>query len=194
VLVDAACGGGRLLHFFREQGYSHVSGVDISADQIALARQTSTEVTEGDAIAFLEARHGQFDLIAGLDIVEHFQKPEVLRFLDACHGALRSRGRLILQTPNADSPWGMMHRYNDFTHEVAFNPNALSRLMRLVGFGNIETREVGPIPFGYSVASTVRYLIWQSIRAAMKVWNVAETGSPGSGVFTRVFLITGVKG
>jgi SAM-dependent methyltransferase len=144
-------------------------------------------------IKYLEAHLGEYDLIAGLDIVEHFHKPEVLRFLDACRAALRPGGRLILQTPNCDSPWGIAHRYNDFTHEIGFNPNALSRLLHLTGFAETEPREMGPVPFGYSVVSTLRYLVWRMIRVALKVCNVAETGDAGSGVLTRVFLISGIK-
>jgi 2-polyprenyl-3-methyl-5-hydroxy-6-metoxy-1,4-benzoquinol methylase len=192
-IVDVGCGDGRLLLFLKEQGYRNICGVDISPDQVKLACQVTPEVVCKDAIQCLEAHRGEFDLVVGLDVIEHFHKPEVLRFLDASYAALRPYGRLVLQTPNADSPWGTMYRYGDFSHEVGFNPNALSRLMRLTGFGNIEAREVGPLPLRYSVASTIRYLIWQVIRAGLKVWNVAETGSFGSSILTRVFLISGTK-
>ena len=190
-IVDLGCGAGDLLHFFKEQGFRNIQGVDISPEQVSLARQVTLEVAEGDAIAFLEARRDQFDLICGLEMIEHFHKPEVLRFLDACHAALRPGGRLILQTPNADSPWGTMHRYTDFTHEVGLNSGSLSQLMRLVGFETIEARETGP--GFYSIASTVRYVAWQIIRAGLKMWNVVEMGHAGSGVFTRSFLMCGVK-
>ena len=151
------------------------------------------DVREQNVLEFLEANRGAFDLITGLDIVEHFSKPEVLRFLDGCFSALKPGGRLILQTPNADSPWGTVHRYNDFTHEVCFNPNALNRLLALAGFTRIEARETGPVAFGYSLKSSVRFMIWQTIRAGLKLWNLAETGGAGSGVFTRVFLISAIK-
>jgi 2-polyprenyl-3-methyl-5-hydroxy-6-metoxy-1,4-benzoquinol methylase len=192
-IADLACGGGKLLHFFNKQGFSNIEGVDLSPEQVALARQTGVQVEEGNAIDYLEAHPDTFDLITALDLIEHFHKPEVLRFLDACHGALRPGGRLILQTPNAESPWGSLHRYNDFTHEVGFNPNALSRLLRLVNFESIEARELGPVPWGYSAASTLRWFVWQSIRQGLKIWNLAETGASGSGVFSRVFLISGIK-
>lgn len=192
-VLDVACGGGKLLYFFKRMNYADVAGVDISPEQVALSRQVTQSVTESNALDFLSSRKDAYDLITGLDIVEHFHKPEVLDFLDACYGALKPGGRLILQTPNADSPWGTVHRYNDFTHEVGFNPNALSRLLSITGFREIESREMGPVPLGHSVISTARYLIWQSIRAGLKVWNLAETGDAGSGVFTRVFLISGVK-
>lgn len=192
-IVDLACGYGRLLYFFKRMGYQNIAGVDISPEQVRLARQIIPNVEEANILDWLDARSNSFDLITGFDIIEHFHKPDVLRFLDACYNAAKPGGRLVLQTLNGDSPWGTAHRYGDFTHEVGFNPNALSRLLRLTGFERIRSRELGPVPTGYSVKSSVRYLIWQTIRAGLKLWNLAETGDAGSGVFTRIFLITGEK-
>jgi SAM-dependent methyltransferase len=192
-ILDLACGAGRLLFFFSERGYKDLTGVDISPDQVALARQVTPNVKQESVLDHLENNPDSYDLITGYDIVEHFHKDEVLRFIDGCLSALRPGGRVILQTPNADSPWGTMHRYNDFTHEVCFNPNALTRLLRVAGFCNIEAREAGPVPRGSSLTSSLRYLVWQLIRAGLRIWNLAETGAAGGGVWTRVFLISGVK-
>ena len=192
-IIDLACGGGKLLYCFKKQGFDNIAGVDISPDQVALSRQVTDDVTQANILDYLQEHKNSFDLITGIDIIEHFHKDEVLNFLDLCQAALKPDGRLILQTPNADSPWGATLRYGDFTHEVCFNPNSLARLMKLSGFIKIESRETGPVPFGYSFKSTVRYLLWQSIRGLLMLWNIAETGSKGSGVFTRVFLISGTK-
>lgn len=192
-VVDVACGGGKLLHFFKERGWSDVEGVDLSPEQVAISRQVVPRVELENAIDYLERNEGAFDVVTGFDIIEHLHKPEVIRFLDAALAALKPGGRLILQTPNADSPWGTMLRYGDFTHEVCFNPNSLSRLMNLSGFQKVEARELGPVLFGYSLKSTVRSLIWQGFRLVFKVWNVAELGTLGSGVFTRVMLISGTR-
>jgi 2-polyprenyl-3-methyl-5-hydroxy-6-metoxy-1,4-benzoquinol methylase len=192
-IVDLACGSGLLLHFFRERGYSNVAGVDISPEQIALSRQVIVEVTEDNVLHFVKTHENTFDLITALDLVEHFRKEEVLTFLDGCYAALRSGGRLILQTSNAETPWGAYHRYNDFTHEVCFQSNSLSRLMRLTGFINVTGREQGPVPKGYSTASAIRYILWRLIRFSLRFYNFVETGEPGSGIFTRVFLMSGGK-
>jgi len=192
-IAELACGGGRLLHFFRGAGYERLTGVDISPDQVALAQQVVPNVVQSDVLPFLSSQQERFDMVVGLDIIEHFQKPEVLLFLDECFAALKPGGRIILQTPNAESPWGATHRYNDLTHEVCFNPNALSRLMQLVGFSSIEAREAGPVPYASGATSFLRFVLWRVIRMGLTVWNLAETGSGGSGIFTRVFLISGVK-
>jgi len=188
-IADLACGYGRLLYFFWERGYRHITGVDISPDQVARAREVIPDVHQMHVLDFLEAHRGEFDLLTALDLIEHLTKVEVLRFLNGCFAALKPGGRLVLQTPNADSPFGMGMALNDITHEVAFNPNALGRLLAQAGFSQIEAREVGPVPWGYSLASSVRFVVWQAIRAGLVVWNLAETGSTGSRVLTRNFLI-----
>jgi 2-polyprenyl-3-methyl-5-hydroxy-6-metoxy-1,4-benzoquinol methylase len=190
-IVDIACGSGKLLHFFKKRGYSNLLGVDISPGQVQLARCVTNGVTQGDGIDFLERRTSEFDLITGLDIIEHFDKDEVLRFLDACYNALKPGGRLILQTPNADSPWVSSVRYGDFSHEVCLNPYGIARILALCGFNNIKAREQGPVLHG--ILSGGRLVCWLCIRAALKVSNLVETGTGGSGIFTRVFIVKGEK-
>jgi len=192
-IADLACGGGKLLHFLTQRGYTNVSGVDISPQQVQLARQVMPQVTQASLFEFLDTHQAAFDLLIGLDVIEHFHKSEVVRFLDACLTALRPGARLILQTPNAESPWGTHLRYDDFTHEIAFAPNPLTRLLIMCGATQVVCRELAPVKHGYSAASTFRWLLWQGLRGALKLYNVIETGSIGSGVYTRVFLVACVR-
>lgn len=191
VILDIGCGGGKLIYFFKSRGYKNLQGVDISPEQVSLARQVHDDVVEADCIKFLEYHKKKYDLIIGLDIVEHFTKDEMLRFLRACYKALYPSGCLIFQTPNAESPWGTHHRYNDFTHEIGFNPNSLKRLMSIFGLSEIEFRQAGPVVHG--ILSFGRYILWKTIHICLLLWNLAETGSKGSGIYTRVFLIKGKK-
>lgn len=192
-ILDIACGSGKLLQFFKQRGYTNLTGVDISQEQIQIAQQRLTNVMEANALDYLEAHSEAFDLITGIDIIEHFTKDEALRFLDGCHAALKTKGRLILQTTNAESPWGTVLRYGDLTHEICFNPNALTRLLYLCGFGRMEARETGPVPWGYSIKSSIRYYMWQIIRWLLKLYNLVEIDGIGSGTYTRISLITTKK-
>lgn len=192
-IADVACGGGRLLHFFRERGYANIQGVDISPEQVQLARQVTPNVAQADVLQFLQSCQASFDLITGLDIIEHFSKDEALAFVDSCYQALKPGGRVVIQTPNSDTPWAAYYRYGDITHEIAFHAKSLANILQLCGFIQVEPREMGPVPWGYSVASSVRFVIWQVIRMQLKVWNIVETGNVGTGVYSRVFLISAVR-
>ncbi|TNE48742.1 MAG: class I SAM-dependent methyltransferase [Deltaproteobacteria bacterium] len=192
-IADLACGHGNLLFFFQEQGYTNLSGVDISPDQVQIARNIAPSVEEGDLLAFLRSHPNTFDLLTGLDIIEHFTKDEAITFLDECYKALKPGGRLILQTPNATNPLNGIIRYGDFTHEVCFQEDVLARLMTLSGFQKPESREMGPVKSGYSLKSSVRYMLWRGLRMGYRLANMIETGTMGPEVWTRVFLISAVK-
>ena len=192
-IADLACGGGRLLYFFKELGYANLHGVDVSPSQVRLAQQVVPDVQEGNLFDYLRAHKESFDLITGIDIIEHLTKDEVLEFLDTCHCALRPGGRLVIQTPNAESPWGSALRYADFTHLVSFTPECLQRLLALCAFENATAREMGPPASGSSRGATFRFLLWRGVRFVLQLWNRIETGMPGSGIFTRVFIASATK-
>ncbi|MEM7583036.1 MAG: class I SAM-dependent methyltransferase [Acidobacteriota bacterium] len=190
-IADLGCGAGDVLAAFDAFGYTRLAGVDRSSEQVQLAQKIAPRVVEGDLFEYLADQAATLDLATGFDIIEHLGKDEALAFLDVCHRALKPGGRLVLQTPNAESPWGPAIRYGDFTHEVCFTPASLSWLLRLCGFERVEAREAGPRALG--VASWGRVMLWRAIRSVLALWNIAETGSKGSGIYTRVFLISAVK-
>ena len=189
-ILDVGCGPGFLLRYLGQRGYTQLSGVDLSPEQISAARQYCSDVTLGNAIDYLQLRPASFDLILAIDIIEHLRKDEVLEFLTAAHSALAPGGRLIVQTPNCASPWGIVQRHSDFTHEVGLTPGALAWLLRLMGFVNYECRETGPIIRG--AKSLVRWVLWKMLRACWSAYDLIETGSV-AGIYTRVFISSAIK-
>lgn len=192
-IVDLACGSGKLLYYFKQHGFANLSGIDISPEQVRLAQQVLPGALEGNVLDFIQGKQEKFDLITAIDIIEHLRKEETLLFLDRCYAALKYGGRLIVQTPNASSPWVSALRYGDFTHEVCFTPTLLRKLMHHSGFLNVEIREQCPVPWRYSLFSTFRHASWKLLRLSLKFWNIIETGGGGDDILTRVFLISGVK-
>jgi cyclopropane fatty-acyl-phospholipid synthase-like methyltransferase len=190
-IVDLACGRGYLIWFLDSLGYSNVSGVDISEEQIAAAKKVTTKVLQSDLLEFLKGQENAFDFITAIDIAEHLTKEELLLFLELTHKALKSKGRIVIQTINAESPWGMSIRYGDFTHENAFTPDVLSKILTMIGFKNIEVREAGPVVYGPK--SLIRKMAWLMIRWALTAYNLIERGDCGSRIFTRVFFVSAVK-
>jgi 2-polyprenyl-3-methyl-5-hydroxy-6-metoxy-1,4-benzoquinol methylase len=193
-ILDVGCGAGRLLYFLRRKGYLNLTGVDISCQQIETAKKMmpNVNIEKNDAIAYMSNTPPEsFDLILGIDIIEHINKEKVLDFLDSACKSLKKNGRLILQTPNAESPLSGQCMYGDFTHEVFFTPSSLKKLLKKAGFKNIEFRETGPVVHG--LFSFIRKLIWKIYWCFLAVWDMAEKGDIGSGVYTRVFVISALK-
>jgi len=192
-VIELACGGGRMLGLLKDLGFSNITGIDVSPEQVDFAKQFHENVVQSDALGWLETHPNSYDLIICMDMIEHLCKPEVLPFLEGCFNSLKSGGRLILQTTNSDSFWGSSMRYLDFTHEISFTFRSLSSLLNFIGFHRVEGRECGPVPVGYSIKSSIRFLIWQVIRLGLIIWNYAEMGISKNNLFSRVFLIKADK-
>jgi 2-polyprenyl-3-methyl-5-hydroxy-6-metoxy-1,4-benzoquinol methylase len=184
-ILDAACGDGKFLYFLLSEGYGRVEGVDISPEQVTVARQASLQVAQDDVFHYLSGKHEEYSIIIAMDLLEHFEKEAIIPFFEACHAALIPGGRLIIQTPNAASPFFGAVRYGDPTHQHCLTPRLLGQLLRMAGFGNYEARDMRPVARG--VVSYLRIAIWLVIRRGLWLWDLAETGC-SDGVYTRVFL------
>lgn len=193
-ILDMGCGAGNFLFALARLGYSSLTEVDLSPEQVALARRwcPKAKIIEADVFEVLKANTGRYALVSGLDILEHFRKDEALTFLELAHKALFPGGRLILQTPNAASPFFGSVAYSDFTHEWFYSPRGLERILGMAGFSGYECRESGP--FAHGLKSRVRTAAWGVVRSGLKLYDLIETGGDNGGVYTRVFVATAVKG
>jgi len=192
-VLDMGCGSGQFLYLLDQLGYTDHIGVDLSGEQVALAENwcPRAKIIQGDAREVLVANPARFGLITGFDIIEHLGKDEILPFLDLVVNALRPGGRLILQTPNAESPWFGAVAYGDYTHEWFFTPSSLKHILWLSGL--IEFQARASAPHVHSIKSLGRVGLWQMLNPFLMLWNLAETGSVGSGIYTRVFVATAIK-
>ena len=192
-ILDMGCGPGFLLYALDQFGYTDLTGVDLSLEQVTVARQwcSHAKIIQGDAREVLAQNPGRFGLIAGFDFIEHFRKEEILPLLTLVAQGLMKGGRVILQTPNAESPWAGSVTYGDFSHEWFFTPPSLAQVLGHAGLQGFEARPGGPLIHGFK--GLTRALIWQAINLTTALVNLAETGRRGSGIYTRVFLATAIK-
>ena len=107
-ILELGCGYGALLHYAMAAGYHDIRGVDNSPEQLAAAHQLGiTCAVEGDCIDFIgKEADNSLDVIVSLDLIEHFDKPEVCGLVAEVARALKSTGRWILHCPNGESPFG----------------------------------------------------------------------------------------
>ncbi|MGA9754312.1 MAG: class I SAM-dependent methyltransferase [Desulfobaccales bacterium] len=192
-ILDMGCGPGNFLYLLEQQGYSDIVGVDLSPKKIHLAQQwcPQAKVIQGDVRDTLIENPGHFGLITGFDLIEHFQKEEILPFLTLVVQALKAGGRVIFQTPNAGSPWAGALAYGDFSHEWFFTPVSLATLLDQVGLAGYEARPCGPHIHG--LKSLVRVVLWKIISLGTDLVILAEAGGRSTGIYTRVFLGTAIK-
>jgi 2-polyprenyl-3-methyl-5-hydroxy-6-metoxy-1,4-benzoquinol methylase len=177
-ILEIGCGEGGLLYYLRNRGYKNCLGVEIGKEQISLAQRLGIDgVKQADIKEFLRDKIGEYDVIFARDVLEHLNKEEVFEVIENVFKALKPGGRFIVQTPNAEGPFGTRYYYQDFTHEIVFSASSLSQVLRVVGFGKIEFFRAGPVVHG--LKSAIRYFLWRIIELKLRLYLLIETGGLG---------------
>lgn len=183
-ILDVGCGYGGFLAFLQTQGYTDLSGVDSSPQQVEIAQLLGLKnVIVGDVFEALHRHQNYYTCISAFNVLEHLDKEMILPFLRAAKSALRDDGCLLLELPNSNSLFGARTRYWDFTHELSFTPTSLIQILHVVGFTNIQLRERCPVVHG--VKSYIRFVIWQLIRQGLSFYLMVEQGSSGHKIFSQ---------
>lgn len=190
-IVDLGCGNGGFIYWLNELGFQNVSGVDISEEQVELAKKIGVKnVFQADVRKFLADKSGEFDVIFGRDLIEHFNREEILDILEKIYFSLKDGGALVIQTANAENLlWGRL-RYGDFTHELAFTAESLNQVLRFSGFKNISIYPQRPAVHG--LKSLFRFILWGCFELKIRLYLLVETGS-GKGFFTQNIIASARK-
>jgi 2-polyprenyl-3-methyl-5-hydroxy-6-metoxy-1,4-benzoquinol methylase len=145
-ILDLGCGSGQLLYFLRKRGYTQLRGIDLDGQQVEIARALGLEVEKAAIFDYLERFEGRFDVVAMLDIIEHFTREELFPVMEAVVRCLRPGGRLIASVPNAESPDGLRCLYTDITHEMAFTAMSFEEMLFCHGLKLVSLRDPWPAP------------------------------------------------
>lgn len=98
-LIDVGCGNGATLKLAKELGWS-VTGIEIDAEAVRVARNSGLDVTEGDYRKLAQLTT-QFDCIVCSHVVEHVYNP--IDMLGLLLSRLKPNGVLLLSMPNSQS-------------------------------------------------------------------------------------------
>jgi 2-polyprenyl-3-methyl-5-hydroxy-6-metoxy-1,4-benzoquinol methylase len=143
-VAEVACGHGSFLHWLKSRGYTNVTGIDSSPQQIEFARQVGVTVEQDDMNHWLACQpQNRFASIIAIDLIEHLSKDDFMEMLNASHAALSPGGSLIMRLPNGDSPLVGMNLFNDITHVWTYTPNALHSLSQMHGFSGAQFADEG---------------------------------------------------
>ncbi|GAB4539644.1 MAG: hypothetical protein Fur002_05080 [Anaerolineales bacterium] len=171
-ILDLGCGQGFMLRYLQSVGFTNLTGVDVSAEQVEVAQARGFNAIHADVFDFLKTSENEYEIITAIDIIEHFKKEELLDLLALIHKALKPGGVFVIQTPNGDGLMPNYVIYGDFTHFTILSALSLKNILTVKNFANIQFKELGPgalIHFPLFVA-------WQIIRLFAMLIKFVEIG------------------
>ncbi len=127
-ILDIGCGTGANLEMLSRFG--EAEGVDVSTEALAFCRERGLQnVRQGEA-EHLPYEDGSFDLVTGLDVVEHLD--DDVKGLREMRRVLRTGGRAVLFVPAFKFLWGVQDDISH--HRRRYTLEALRRVACEAGF------------------------------------------------------------
>jgi SAM-dependent methyltransferase len=127
-ILDVGCGTGANLEMLSEFGES--AGVDISAEALSFCRERGLKNVKQGAAEALPFDDSSFDLVTGLDVVEHLD--DDLAGLKEMRRVLRSNGHALVFVPAFMFLWGVQDDISH--HRRRYTIDQLKLVMRQAGF------------------------------------------------------------
>ncbi len=189
-IIEFGCGPGYMLNFLKEEGFSNLYGIDVSEQQIDVAKQMGLNVEVKNVFEYFRTNKRTFDAAFALDFVEHFDKSEIFDLFRGIYETLNDNGFLIIHTPNGQGILPGRNIYGDLTHLTIFNPNSLTQILKLTGFREIKFYETGPV--SKNLTGFIRLILWNTIKVVIKIVKAAETGRFDS-ILTENFICSAQK-
>jgi SAM-dependent methyltransferase len=128
-VLDVACGTGYGSNLLKVAGASSVTGVDISSESIAYAKNnyqsSGINFIVGDAADL--SIHRDFDIIVSFETIEHLENPD--KFLSEISLSLSSGGIFIVSTPQREKGTVTDRPTNPFHHQE-WSKNEFETLLR----------------------------------------------------------------
>jgi SAM-dependent methyltransferase len=167
-ILEIGCSGGPLMQRLRQQGYTDVTGIDVSAPAIELAQARGVphvSVMDGAALEFADTR---FDLVIASDVLEHIE--DEAKALQEWTRVLRPGGQLLVFVPAHAYLWSehdvVNHHYRRYSRS-----GLVAAMMR-----------AGLRPLRSSFWNAAMYLPTAALRLGKRLVGgpPAPTATPGS--------------
>lgn len=112
-VLELGFGVGAFLAYARGRGWDAI-GTEVADELVKSAHENGFDAVHADDLAKLPA--GQFDMIAGFDVIEHIPQAAIIPLFRQLRALLRPGGAIFLRFPNADSWLGNQNFCGDPTH------------------------------------------------------------------------------
>ncbi|HLP28618.1 MAG TPA: class I SAM-dependent methyltransferase [Candidatus Didemnitutus sp.] len=187
-MLDLGCGYGAYLLFLQKLGFTNIRGIDLSMEQVELARSLGLACVEVEDL-FSALQHEQgIGCVSMFDVIEHLTRVEAIEALKAIHSKLAPGGSLLMRTPNVDARHGTVLSFGDLTHEMHLNKASVLELFASLPYSAVDVYPIQPDGGGIPV-SIIRAVVGPLLSLADRITHAAQGISWSTSIKTPNMLI-----
>ena len=157
-ILDIGCGRGEFLELVKERGLEGY-GIDINVEMVKRCEEKKLEVLQEDALEHLiKLKEESIGTILCTHVIEHILHYKWYEMLILCRRALMPNGKLIIETLNPRSFYGVIEYYfKDPTHRNLMYPEYLHYLLEILGFKNVWLGYSSPVESSIALIDVMKH-------------------------------------
>lgn len=172
-ILEIGSGSGSLIAWLADHGFSNLTGLDISQQEVDRAKEHGLPLVCADAHDYLKDQaDSSIHVLIAKAVFEHMHKQDGADLLEAATRVLsRQGGMVVLDVPNMDWMLSNHERYMDLTHHVGYTRESLSQMLRLY-FDSVEvqgSREPVESTFSWLRVRLVKPLVIRLLRFFFRI-------------------------
>ncbi len=146
-VVDIGCGRGELIELFTEKGIE-TKGVDLNDEMVAECKDRGLDVSEGDALQFLESfEDNSLGGVSAIQFIEHLPNDAMIKFFETAYSKLKPGGIIAAETVNPTCLSTFCGAfYLDMSHDKPIHPLAVHFVLERIGFSSVRIEYLNPFP------------------------------------------------
>jgi SAM-dependent methyltransferase len=195
-VLDVGCGRGEFLDLLRTRGI-RARGIDVNHAMVQECQAQGLDVTQADAVSYLTALpDASLGGLIAVQVVEHLEPDDLLKFLELAFHKVRNGGRIILETLNPACWLAFFESYiRDITHRWPLHPETLKYLVLASGFTSAAIEWRSPVPQQQRLETiAARPNVDRASSELVDAFN-ANVDKLNARMFTHMdYAIVGVKG
>jgi 2-polyprenyl-3-methyl-5-hydroxy-6-metoxy-1,4-benzoquinol methylase len=178
-----------MLISLRKEGYTDISGIDISPEAIEYCSANSLNVELiSDISSYVANSKSEYDFIIMSHVLEHLEKPDIIPTLRLIRmNLIREGGALIVMVPNAQSNTGCYWAYEDFTHHTLFTAGSLYFVLKSAGFESVKFLDPDGLEGSMLFIRWLKKFLLFFYKLNKNFWNIVTNSSfhrPSPQIFT----------
>ena len=173
-ILDIGCGFGQVLLPLQREGYTDLSGIDLSSEAADYLGRFGIHVDRRDVLEVLHDSSSarRYAFVAMTHVLEHLDKRSIIPALAAIREKLLlPGGALFVRVPNAQSSAGCYWAYEDFTHSTLFTAGSLSYVLRAAGYASIEFLDSYDLELSRFPRRQLRRALLRLYDLRVRLWN-----------------------
>jgi len=151
-ICDLGCGAGWATSILG--GFGKTTGIDLSDTALASQRYPNCAFLSANILEW-DGPKETFDVVVGIEVIEHIERPLQAKYVQIAHDLLRPGGHFIVTTPNAKTMRAMASGGREWSNQPLEEWLTASELRDVLGIA-FDVREVRSFILGHGVRGSFR--------------------------------------